>query len=251
MQKVSGNTLGRVSIYDKLIDFVLFGVVAAVTVDTLNFDIGMGLTSVFTASGLGALVFSLASKDLAEQITGGVIVQAADLFEVGEDVRFGDGTEGTIHKIGLVETEIMGYDNIIIKLPNSQIVKQRVSNISRMKESRVFQPLRFSYDDLDKVPQVLQDIKEEIKAACPKLITDGSKPFAAVLASYEADHIQTIVNVHFNIQPFSQEYSDTKEAVLLAIARAAQKNNVKFAIPSINYVDRGGNPPVESSASLF
>lgn len=133
--------------------------------------------------------------------------------------------------------QIVGYDNIVLKIPNSSITSQRVSNISRTKLAQVKQVLRFSYDDLDKVPQVLADIKSEIKAHCPKLITDGSKPFAAVLSQYEPDHIQTVVNCHFEMQPSSAEYSDNKEEVLLAIARAMKKNNVKFAIPSIAYVD--------------
>jgi small-conductance mechanosensitive channel len=233
LQSVAGNKLKRVKLYDRLIDFIFFAVSAMVILDELSIDIGMGFQSIFAASGAGALIISLASRDLAEQIVGGISLQAWDAFDVGDDIRFGDGTEGTVKKIGLVETEIVGYDNIVIQLPNSQIVKQRISNISRMKQSQVKQVLRFSYADIDKVPQVLEDIKTEIQSSCPKLITDDSKPFAAVLASYEADHIQCLVNTHFNIQPFSQEYSDAKEEVLLSIARAAAKNDVKFAIPSI------------------
>ncbi|CAB9502812.1 MscS family protein [Seminavis robusta] len=237
-QKVAGNKLGRVKLYDQLIDFVIITVTVANILDELGMDIGMGFQSVFAASGIGALIFSLASKDLAEQIVGGVILQAWDFAEEGDDVRLGDGTEGTIRKIGLVETEIAGYDNIVIKLPNSQIINQRVSNISRTKQSQVKQILRFDYTDIEKVPQLLQDIKEEIQASCPKLITDGSKPFAAVMSNYQDDHIQCVVNVHFQIQPSSQEYSDNKEEVLRAIARAVANNDMKFAIPAINYVNQ-------------
>lgn len=130
LQLVSGNKLGRVRLYDQLIDFVLWLLVAVLVLNELDVDIGMGFQSVFAASGVGALVFSLASKDLAEQIVGGVILQAWDAFDVGDDVRLGDGTEGAIKKIGLVETEIMGYDNISIKIPNSSFTSQRISNIS-------------------------------------------------------------------------------------------------------------------------
>lgn len=106
VQKVAGNQLGRVALYDQLIDFILVIVTFAVIVDKLDFDIGMGLQSVFAASGVGALVFSLAIKGLAEQIVGGLLLQTWDAFQVGEDIVLGDGTEGTIRKIGLVETEV-------------------------------------------------------------------------------------------------------------------------------------------------
>ena len=56
-----------------------------------------------------------------------------------------------------------------------------------------------------------------------------------MLKSYEPDHIETEVNCNFNIAPATYENGQNREQVLLAIARAMQKNNVTFAIPAINY----------------
>jgi MscS family membrane protein len=202
----------------------------------------MGLQSVLTGSGIGAIAFSLASKDLAQHIVGGFVIQTWDAFDVGDDIKLGDGTEGTVLKIGLVETEIVGYDNISIKIPNSQLTSQRVSNLSRIKRSRVEQLLRFKYSDLDLLPLVLDDIKDEIKTTCsPKLILDGSKPFRSALTGYQADHIQAVVSCHFDIPPGTCEYVDCRQEVLLAIARALEKNNVTFALPSIVYKTSGSS----------
>jgi small-conductance mechanosensitive channel len=235
LQGISGTQLGRVALYDQLLD-VLIGIVAvAVVVDVLKIDVGMGLQSVLAGSGIGALLFSLASKDLAQALVGGFIVQAWDAFDVGEEIRLGDGTEGTVKKIGLVETEIVDADNISIKIPNSQLTNTRVSNLSRIERSRVFQTLRFNYSDLPKLPKVLEDIKSEIRSSCPKLITDGSKPFSVILNDYEADHIEAIVNCHFAIPPSSGDYAQNRQEVLFAISRALNKNNVSFALPSIVY----------------
>lgn len=239
-QAVSGEQLGRVMIYDRLIDFVVAIITLTQILDVLSIDIGMGLQSIISAGGVGALIFSLASKDLAQQIVGGFTVSVWDAFVVGEDVRLGDGTEGTIVRIGLVETEICGFDNVAIRIPNSQLVNQRVSNISRTKRSQVKQVLRFHYSDSKNIPKVLSDIKEEIRSSCPKLITDGSKPFHALLSSYQPDHVQAELNCHFNIQPGSREFATNREQVLLAIARGVEKSyGVEFAIPSINYQTSG------------
>jgi len=35
-----------------------------------------------------------------------------------------------------------------------------------------------SYEDIDKIPQLCVDIKEEIKRSCPKVVTDGSRRFS-------------------------------------------------------------------------
>jgi len=242
LQAIAGTRLGRVAIYDKLIDFLIGLVTTAVVLDVTKIDVGMGLQSVLAGSGVGALVFSLASKDLAQQIVGGFVIQAWDAFEVGDDVRLGDSTEGTVKKIGLVETEIVGWDNVPVRIPNSQLTSQRVSNLSLIKRSRVFQSLRFKYSDLDKLPRVLDDIKDQIRQSCPELIVDGSKPFQAILTAYEADHISAVVNCHFEIPLASGKFAENRQQVLLAIARALEKNSVSFALPSIEYQSKSPLP---------
>lgn len=240
LRRSSGTSLGRAQIYDRLLDFLLALATAYVVLGQLRLgeEVGGALEKIFAASGFGALLFSLASKDLAEQIVAGLTIRAWDAFEVGEDVELGDGTAGTIIKIGLVETELMGGDDTIMLIPNAQIVKERVSNLSRTTRSQVKQVLRFSYDDISSIPGVLANVREEIRSSCPRLVTDGSVPFSARMSSYEADHIEALVNCHFDIQPGTPEYSANREEVLLAIARAVEKKKVKFAIPAINFVNK-------------
>lgn len=125
-----------------------------------------------------------------------------------------------------------GYDEIIVKVPNSEIAHQRTCNISRMPRCQVTQTLRFNYEDLNELPDVLASIKDEIIEACPALITDGSRPFRAHWREYQDDHLQVVVDCHFNIPPTGNVYWDNRQAVLEAIARGAAKHNVQFAIPS-------------------
>lgn len=138
--------------YDRLIDFILgIGAVANV-LNILAVDVGVGLQSLFAASGVSALVFTVASKGLVEQIVAGFIIQAWDAIEEGEKIRLGDGTEGVVKRIGLVETEVVGFDSISTRIPNSQLTGQRVSPLSKLTVSQVKQVLRFKYSDLDKIP---------------------------------------------------------------------------------------------------
>ena len=78
---------------------------------------------------------------------------------------------------------------------------QRVSNLSRGQRCSVKQTLRFKYSDIDKLPAVLESIKVEIKKSCPALITDGTRPFRAVLTGYHSDHIAAHVDCRFNLKP--------------------------------------------------
>jgi small-conductance mechanosensitive channel len=92
--------------------------------------------------------------------------------------------------------------------------------------------LRFKYSDLGKIPSLLDDIKAEIRKNCPKMIEEKSK---VVLTKYEPDHVSVEVNCHFDMNPGTGEYVETRQKVLLSIADAVQKNNIEFALPSIYY----------------
>jgi len=163
LQRISGKKLGRTRIYDQFTDFILSFCTCGVILSELQLDdnIGMGFQSLFAISGASAVFFSLVSKDLAEHIVGGLAVQVWDAFSVGETITLGNGLSGKVVSIGLVETEIESSNNVITKIPNSKIVNERVSNISRATKSQVVQTLRFSYGDIKLVPKVLADIQGE------------------------------------------------------------------------------------------
>ena len=246
---VHGTRLGKVAFVEQLLNLSIGVGTVYNVLHHLKINVGMGFGSLFAASGVSAIVFSLASKGIVEQMVGGLLLQAWDAIEVGEYVRLGDGTEGTIVYIGLLETEVLGSDHVPIRVPNSQIVGKRVSMLSKVTKSQVKQILRFKYSDMDKLPKLIKDIEQEIIAAC----SDGddnnddtnskmNKPPQVVLAQYEADHIQVAVSCSFDIKPGSSEFAEMREKVLFAIANAVKKNRMEFAIPAIQYETANGLP---------
>lgn len=188
------------------------------------------------ASGLGAVVFSLASKDLAEEVLGGFAIQGHGHVIEGDEVQFGDGSAGVVKRLGWISTEIRGYDDLVVHVPNSLLLHQTVTKITGADRSRVKQTLRFKYSDLKKVPAILEDIKRETEAACPELIRDGTAIYRAVMTSYEPDHVEAAVDFHFAIPAQTEASARNRQQVLLAIARAVEKNGVEFALPSVRYL---------------
>ena len=230
LQAVAGTKLRRVKLYDRLLDVLIALETSLLVLDELQLDIGRGFQSLFAAGGIGALIVGLASKDLAENIVGGLLVSSWNAFAIGDIVRLGDGTEGTIQQVGLVETEIMGYDSTVTMIPNAELTTQRVCNLSRIQKSAVRQSVTLkcnNKDTVDQLPMILEDIKHEIRSSCPKvLIVDGSKPFRAVLTQYEDDHVKALVECHFSVSPVSSDYVTLRQEVILAIARAIHKNGM-------------------------
>lgn len=145
-------------------------------------------------------------------------------------MKFGNGISGTIVKMGWMETLLRGPDEIMVSVPNADLAGERVSNLSRIQKSQVKQTLRFEYKDGCKLPLVLKDIKKEITAACPELISDGSRPFRAHFTSFGPDHLEVRVDCHFEVKPVGDDYWDNRQRVLLAIQKAVKKHDMEFAI---------------------
>lgn len=244
----SPEKLGRSSVYDRLGDGVIYFAALLVVMDIMSVETGRAMSSVFALGSVGTLVFSLASKDIAANFVSGLALSASNKFHVGEDVRIGNEYQGVVHKMGWMHTDIRGYDEIITRVPNSEVANLKVSNISRIGRSQVKQTLYFDYKDIDKIGDIITDIKTEISRSCPKLVTDGTRPFFCHWREFKETKLEVVVDTHFTIRHGCAEYFDTRQTMLQAISRAAKKNDVKFALPIIS-IRNGDASTLPSDAS--
>mmetsp|Transcript_15564 Transcript_15564/g.33090 ORF Transcript_15564/g.33090 Transcript_15564/m.33090 type:complete len:534 (-) Transcript_15564:369-1970(-) len=220
--------LGKLNIIDHLLDGMIYSLWLIFLLDFLEVQTGMAVKSLFSVGATGTLVLGLASKDIASQIMNGLTLHLSEKMYEGDEVRFSDGTSGVIVKMGWMETMIRSSDELVVGIPNTHLSGQRVYNLSRTPRSQVKQSLRISYNDADKIPKLLEAIKEEIKEACPKLITDGSRAFRAYWQNYEDDHLAVVVDCHFTIKPTGDEYWRNRQKMLEAIYRAVRETGVHF-----------------------
>ena len=151
--------------------------------------------------------------------------QSAPIIRLGKD---GGNNFLRIEKMGWLHTVMRGPDDVKVNVPNKVLVDKEVSNLSRAKTSSVQQQLKFQYNEIEKLPGLMETIKEEIKSSCPTVITDGSRPFRAHFENF-GNKLEVTVDAHFHLEPASTEYYDNRQEVLLAIKRATEKHNVEFA----------------------
>lgn len=102
-----------------------------------------------------------------------------------------------------------------------------------MKFSQVKQVLHFKYQDIDKIPALMNEIKEEIIASCPKVVTDGSRVFRVRWTGYEHDHIKVLVDCRLRNPPTGEPYFAARQGVLEAVARAVHNKKIEFALPTV------------------
>lgn len=100
--------LGKVGLYDRILDILILFCLILAILDILNVEVGPGLASLFAFGGVGTLVLTLASKDLAHQLVCGVVVSTSENFYVGDHIRLGNETRGAIDYIGWLYTDVRG-----------------------------------------------------------------------------------------------------------------------------------------------
>lgn len=85
---------------NRLADILIYACAFLTVVDLLGVEIGFALKSIFGLGSFGTLALSLASKDLAAEFVGGLMIQTSNFFNEGETVALQDGTRGSVAKIG-------------------------------------------------------------------------------------------------------------------------------------------------------
>jgi len=225
-------TFGRVKVLNRLADACIYGLTVAVVLNILQVHMGLALQSFLAFGGVGTLAVGLATKGIAQEVIHGLMLASSDRIYEGDNVQFGNGeVSGTIVQLGWMETILRRNDEVMVSVPNSHLLSQRVSNLSRVRRSQVKQVLRVRLEDADQIPDLIDSIKREIQDACPELITDGSRPFRVHWTNINADHCEITVDTRFTIKPTGDVYLANKQNVLSAIHRALKENNVKLVQP--------------------
>ena len=184
------NMDGKVELLNRFITAITLGLFALAWLDWVSVKVGLALKGILALGSVSTLAFTLASQDLVSQFVSGLLLSTSNKVYPGDDVKFGDGTQGTIVKLGWVDTILRGGDNALTSVPNAKLANQKVSNMSRVALSQVQQMLRFHYEDADLLPTALESIKHEIRRDCPRLVDDGTRPFRVFWTGYQEDHLE-------------------------------------------------------------
>lgn len=98
----------KIKILDTLANIVIAIPTAFILLDEFAVPVGRALKSLFALGGVGTLVFSLASKDVAGEIVNGVALASSNKYDEGDYILLGDGTQGMVSNMGWLYTDLRG-----------------------------------------------------------------------------------------------------------------------------------------------
>jgi small-conductance mechanosensitive channel len=90
--------------------------------------LGVAISPLLTAVGIGGLATALALQDTLSNVFGGVHLLADKPIRVGDLIRLENGMEGVVEDIGWRSTRIRGVTQDLIIVPNAKLAQSIVTN---------------------------------------------------------------------------------------------------------------------------
>lgn len=121
---------------------------------------GVDVAPFLAGLGIAGLAVSFALQPTLANIFAGVSLILDKAFKVGDKVQLESGEVGVVHDISLRSTRIRTYDHEIIIVPNDNLAKARIKNISQPDlRVRVIVPFSVEYGtDPDKVVKLISEV---------------------------------------------------------------------------------------------
>jgi len=151
-------------IFDLLSKFS--GAIIYATAVILALDVlGINVMPFIAGAGVAGIAIGFAAKDTLSNLIAGVLLIIDRPFEIGDRIEVwsapaGSATWGDVIDIGLRATKIKTTDNIIIIIPNNEIMTRDIVNYTSISTKiRVRINVGVAYDtDIEKAKELIKDV---------------------------------------------------------------------------------------------
>lgn len=163
--------------------------------------VGFDVSGLLAVASVTALVLGLASQETLANVFAGIALQLDRQYSYDDYVQFTNGDVAKLKKIGLRSTRLDDLNGSTIIISNSELAKQRVTNLSRPTQEGV---VTLSFEmPFAKASKFEEHIKKSVKAAKETGVKNACRTTVEKLGKETA-----IINVEVKIA----DYSDVKKA---------------------------------------
>jgi small-conductance mechanosensitive channel len=147
--------------------------------------LGISITPLLTALGVGGLAVALALQDTLANLFAGIHILMERSIRVGDFIKLETGQEGYVEDITWRTTRVKMLPNNVVVIPNSKLAQSTVTNYY-LPETRMalLIPISVSYSsDPEKVEKVLVEEAKKAVGEIPGLLGDP-EPFVRFIPGY-------------------------------------------------------------------
>jgi len=205
-----------------------YGVVGILIILWLMGQMGVEITTLIAAMGIGGLAIALALQDTLSEFFAGAHIILDRPINIGDYIELDSGDKGTVVDIGWRSTRVRNYQNNMVVIPNSKLASSKIINYFSPKEE-----VGFTVDggvgygeDLERVEKVALEEAGKIL----KKLDVGPKNFKPIMRFQEFGDS----NINFKIILRVKKYGDqflVKHEFIKALKKRFDKEKIEIAWP--------------------
>ena len=184
--------------------------------------IGISITPLLTALGVGSLAVALALQETLSNLFAGFHILASKQLLTGDYIKTDGGQEGVVLDIGWRSTRIKQLNNNIILIPNAKLASSTVTNFNQPeREMSTAVECSVSYtSNLEFVEKVALEVASQTIKALPDALCSTDPVLRFTSFGDSAISFKVI----FRIKQFSEQYLLTHEFIKRLHKRFNQEN---------------------------
>ena len=186
-------------------------------------EMGFKISVLLGAAGIFTVAIGFASQTSASNLISGLFLIGEGSFVVGDTIQV-NRTIGEVLSIDLLSIKLRTADNIYVRIPNEQLIKSEVLNLTRFPIRRVPINVNIGYkEDIRKVRNVLLELADR-----NPLVLDEPKPQVTV-----QNFADSAISLTFNVWTRKENFLDIKDAMQESIKLAFDEHAVEMPFPQI------------------
>ena len=196
-------------------------------------EAGFKLSVFLGAAGILTVALGFASQTSATNLISGLFLIGEGSFEVGDTIQItlirGQTIEGQVISIDLLSVKLLTLDNVYIRLPNEQLIRTPVMNLSKYPIRRIPITLDINFhEDIIKVRHVLLEV-----AAKYPLVMDDPKAAVTVTAFRESS-----IEILFAVWCRQENALKVRDEMQERIRNGFLENQIEIPVPKMGLIDR-------------
>lgn len=196
-------------------------------------EAGFKLSVFLGAAGILTVALGFASQTSASNLISGLFLIGEGSFEIGDTIQLtlirGHVIEGEVISIDLLSVKLLTQDNVYVRLPNEQLIRAPVHNLSKFPIRRIPITLAINFhEDIIKVREVLIDVANKY----PLVLADP-KPAVTVTAFRESS-----IELLFAIWCDRENFFKVRDEMQERIRNGFLDNEIEIPVPKMGFVDR-------------
>jgi small-conductance mechanosensitive channel len=191
--------------------------------------LGISITPILTALGVGGLAVALALQDTLANLFAGIHILAERTVRVGDFIRLETGQEGYVQDITWRATRIRMLPNNMVVIPNSKLAQSVVTNYYLPeKRMSLLIPVSVSYaSDPDRIERILVEEARSAATSVPGLLGDP-EPFVRFIPGFGESSLDfTLI---CQVAEFTDQYLAQHE-LRKRIFRRFQQEGIEIPFP--------------------